>query len=133
MFLSRKDLSELFREVAVADYKLVLLTENVPGKEDEFNEWYTHVHMMDMASVPGIVGAQRFKLESTVMGEFKNRYLAIYDLETDDPGMIVEEVRARTISEGWVRSDAIDGPRNHVGIFKAITERVPHTPKRAKP
>ncbi len=43
-------------------YKLLVLTNAVEGRDDEFNQWYDHQHIPDALDVPGYVAAQRFRL-----------------------------------------------------------------------
>ena len=54
----------------------VVITTPLPGKDDEFNTWYTEQHLPDVLRFPGFVSEQRFKLpeDSTLPG----RYLALY-------------------------------------------------------
>ena len=42
-------------------YNLIVLTNPVDGREDEYNDWYTNVHLDDVLKVPGVVAAQRFR------------------------------------------------------------------------
>lgn len=34
----------------------------VPGREDEYNDWYTNQHLSDVLASPGFVAAQRFEV-----------------------------------------------------------------------
>ena len=45
----------------MAKYLLISLSNAVEGKEDEFNDWYTNRHMLDLLAVDGFVAAQRFR------------------------------------------------------------------------
>ena len=45
-------------------YNLIVLTNPVDGREDEYNDWYTNVHLDDVLKIPGVVGAQRFRRTS---------------------------------------------------------------------
>lgn len=69
--------------------KLVALTTPLPGKEEEFHDWYQNTHLKEVISVPGFTGAQRFKLVAKLMGSDTNQYLAIYDAEVDDPAALL--------------------------------------------
>jgi len=40
---------------------LVVLTNPVAGREDDYNDWYTNRHLGDVLEVPGIVSAKRLK------------------------------------------------------------------------
>jgi hypothetical protein len=53
-----------------------------PSKEREFNKWYDTVHLPDLLETPGFVRAMRY--ENTNPGEGQGKFLAIYEIETDD-------------------------------------------------
>ena len=73
---------------------LMVLTNPVAGKEDEFNDWYTNVHIREIVEVPGIVSAQRFKLAEAQSGPVgSHEYLAIYEVE-GDPAVAVAALKA---------------------------------------
>ena len=69
----------------MAKCKLIALTTPLPGKEDEFHDWYQNTHLPEILSLPGGVSAQRFKQVAKLMGNDENPWLAIYDFECDDP------------------------------------------------
>lgn len=69
--------------------KLIALTTPLPGKEDEYHDWYQNTHLKEVISVPGFQGAQRFQLVAKLMGSDPNTYLAIYDAEVDDPAKVL--------------------------------------------
>lgn len=67
---------------------MVVGTNPVSGREDEFNEWYANEHIPDMLAVPGIVSARRYvALEEPVQADEESsyRYLAIYEIEGSIP------------------------------------------------
>jgi hypothetical protein len=78
----------------MARHQLVVLTNAAPGRDAEFNEWYDQRHLQDVLAVPGMVSAQRFHLKPG-MGHTAWSYLAIYDVETDDPAKVLAELQAR--------------------------------------
>jgi hypothetical protein len=59
------------------------VTAPLPGHEKEFNEWYDNVHVPEVLRMPGVVAAQRYALAGAGDGD-RSRYLAVYELETDD-------------------------------------------------
>lgn len=62
---------------------LVAVTDcSDPSREEEFNQYYDTVHAPDVLETPGILRATRFAAPSPTGG--KGRYLALYDVETDD-------------------------------------------------
>lgn len=72
--------------------KLVALTRPLPGREDEYHEWYNTKHLPELVNKFGMAGAQRYKLAAKLMGSDENEYMAIYDIEADDPMAFLEAV-----------------------------------------
>lgn len=70
-------------------YAFLVFANPLPGREAEFNDWYTTTHIGDLVQVPGFVGAQRFRIVSNVTPRptaagYRHGYLIIWDLETAD-------------------------------------------------
>jgi len=72
-------------QVPLASIFLVT-TEPNPGEEDEFNDWYTHIHCHDIMRLKGSIAVQRFKqsrhqlqYNAAHIGP-RPRWLAIYEL-----------------------------------------------------
>ena len=51
----------------------------VPEHEAEFNEWYNTEHIPQLAAVPGVIMARRFRATSA-----NRKYVALYHLESPD-------------------------------------------------
>ena len=68
----------------MSQYKLVVMTSAVKGREDEFNDWYDNEHLGDICALDGFTGAARYELEPGQDNPTGHKYLAIYDMETDD-------------------------------------------------
>jgi hypothetical protein len=67
-------------------YKMVVFTNAVEGKDKEFNDWYQNTHLKQIVSIKSFVQAQRFRFNANIIPGAANpsRYMAIYDIETDD-------------------------------------------------
>lgn len=106
-------------------HHLLAFTNPVAGREEEFNRWYDERHVPDLLAVPGFVSAQRFALtDATGQDKAGWTYLALYELETDDPDALMAEVRSRLGTEVMPVSDALD-PATPAGLIaKAITARL---------
>jgi hypothetical protein len=67
-------------------YKMVVFTNAVEGKDKEFNDWYQNTHLKQIVSIKSFVQAQRFRFHTNIVPGAANpaRYMAIYDIETDD-------------------------------------------------
>lgn len=101
----------------MAKFKMLVLSNPVDGRDEEFNRWYDDVHLDDVFKVPGVVGAERFRFRS---GEgFK--YLAIYELDCDDPAQVEQELMTRAGTDAMTMSDAFDMSRLFMGSAEVIT------------
>ena len=60
-------------------------------REAEFHEWYTKVHLPDMLETPGILRATRYEAVEPKEGEA--RFLAVYEMETDDIDRTMAKLR----------------------------------------
>src|SRR5882724_8091499 len=69
---------------------LIVLTEAVAGRDDDFNDWYTWVHIRDvMRMSPVVIAVQRFKRSAQQLaggssGRYLQQYFGIYE-NTDPP------------------------------------------------
>jgi hypothetical protein len=67
-------------------YKMVVFTNAVEGKDKDFNDWYQNTHLKQIVSIKSFAQAQRFQFITSIVpgGPNHARYMAIYDIETDD-------------------------------------------------
>jgi hypothetical protein len=111
----------------MAKYTFIVMTNPVAGKEAEYNDWYNKHHVPDVLNVPGFVCAQRFRLADTQFGREASRehkYLALYEIETDDLAGALKELRTRGGTPEIVSSDAIDVKNVATYIFTPVAEKV---------
>jgi hypothetical protein len=108
-------------------FKLIALTTPVAGKEKEFHAWYQDRHLPQLVAFPGMKGAQRYKLTQKLMGSDSNPWLAIYDLETDDPVAFLGAVGAAAAAGKLTQTDASDLATTYTALFEEYGERcIPH-------
>ena len=86
----------------------IVFTNAKDGQEAEFNDWYTNRHVGDVLKIPGIVSATRYELS-----DFQRptphpwKYMAIYEIETDDLKSVSDEISRRAGTPLMIRSDAM--------------------------
>lgn len=102
-------------------FKMLVFSEPFAGRDDEFNAWYTGRHLDDLCALPGFTAAQRFALHSVSMGTELNRYLAIYDVETDDPEGVIETMFAARDTEAMPISPAFNLDATSVMLYEELT------------
>ena len=89
----------------MANHQLVVLTNPVVGREDEYNAWYNDQHLQDVLAVPGFVAAQRFKVADRDL-KTSHKYLAIYEVETENLAKTMENLNAAAGTPAMMISDA---------------------------
>lgn len=77
----------------MASHKLLVFTNPVDGKEDEYNDWYNNIHLGEVCQLPSVRSAQRFELSAALPGNDSGwKYLAIYEIDNDDPSAVLGEL-----------------------------------------
>ncbi len=100
---------------------MLVMTNAIEGREREFNEWYSSTHVHDILKVAGVVSAQRFQCHAE-KGAFG--FLALYEIETDDPEGVVAEIRKRDRNGTHSISASVDRNNLFAELFEPITERI---------
>jgi hypothetical protein len=111
----------------MAKYTFAVLTNPTSGNETEFNRWYNEQHIPDVLNAKGFVCAQRFKLADTQNGpnvDKAHRYLALYEIETNDLGASLKDLQSRLGTADMIMSDAIDLKGANARIFEPVAEKV---------
>jgi hypothetical protein len=91
----------------------VVFSNPVPGREDQFNEWYDNVHIPELLAVPGMVSATRYALHEAAIYHVKggvvpeHKYMCVYELE-GDVDEIMGKIRQRVASGELHMSDSLD-------------------------
>ena len=68
---------------------MLVFTNAVEGRDDEFNRWYDEVHLGEVLGVPAFTSAKRFRTTSAqVIADQPFGYLAIYQFEGDPQAAI---------------------------------------------
>ena len=109
----------------MAKHVYVVMSNPTDGREDDYNEWYTNRHLDDVLKLPGFMSAQRFRLSSTTPPQSApHRYLAVYEIETDDIDKANMTLRDAARSGELPLSDALDVRNLHAWFYEPITSVV---------
>lgn len=100
-----------------------------PEGEDEFNRWYNETHLPDVLRVDGFSAAQRFRLvEGVALADGlpvpSQRYLAVYELDTDDLESASQRLQDSVFQGGIVISDTLDLQSISVSFYTPVSERL---------
>ncbi len=92
----------------MARYVLVVHSNAVEGREDEYNDWYSNRHLDDLRALSGVTSARRLKLANRQMRtQSAFKYLAMYEIEADDVDAVIDELYSRIGTERMPRSEAL--------------------------
>jgi hypothetical protein len=97
------------RRTRMKRYVLVVHSNPVAGREDEYNRWYRERHLDDLLQCPGVVSARRLLLADAQLPgrEPPYKYLAIYEIETDKPQLALDTIAARAGGERMPTTTAL--------------------------
>lgn len=107
-------------------YIMAVYSNAVEGRDDDYNQWYNDIHLGEVLQVPGFVAAQRFAVAADpVRGEAPaHKYLAIYELETDDPQASLDALGEAVAGGNMNISDAISMNDAAACLYGPISDRV---------
>jgi hypothetical protein len=73
----------------------IALTNPMPGKDRQYNEWYTEIHLKEVVAVKGFISARRYKLsKAQYIAKQPYRYVAIYEVENGMAQGIIDNLAA---------------------------------------
>ncbi|MET0179738.1 MAG: hypothetical protein ABW194_04570 [Novosphingobium sp.] len=107
----------------MARFRMIMLSQALPGREADYESWYDDIHIPDMLQVPGCVAAQRFRVVKDVLGKTSYPYCTIYEFEADSADAAMGAMFG-AMQAGKVRmSDTVD-PTSGQGFFiEEVRER----------
>ena len=98
------------------------------SRDEEFNNWYTKTHVPDVLKVPGFVAATRYRLSDTQIGgaapEGTHKYLAIYELDTDDLAAANAALIAAATGGQMEISETLDMSSSKTLLYEQMTDRM---------
>ncbi len=78
-----------------------------PEREDEYNDWYDNTHLRQVCETDGVTNATRFYLTGDAAPAGLPPYLALYEIDSDDPDFTVKEIGRRSMAGEIEMSSAI--------------------------
>ena len=103
----------------MAKYVMVVPSSAKPGRDDDYNTWYDGRHIHDICAVPGVISGRRFDADPASPNPVPGRYLAIYEIETDDITSVLVGMGERGASGEMPLSDALDVESAQIWFYKA--------------
>lgn len=91
--------------------QLVVFSNAVAGREDEFNKWYSAVHVPDTLRVaPEIQSAKRYSLNTIALqqGQSGWQYMTVYEVAAEKLQAVLERMNVAMANGELEMSDAAD-------------------------
>jgi hypothetical protein len=104
----------------MAKFILVVPSDAKPGRDDDYNQWYESIHLKDVSAIPGITSGRRFESDPRSPAKPETKYLAIYEIDSDDPAAVLGELRRRGQSGEMELTDALDVSSARLMLFRAL-------------
>ena len=99
----------------------LVFSNPLDGKEDEYNDWYTNVHLKEVVAIEGFKSAQRFVLTKEQQNANQpHKYLAIYEIENQDIEGTLQSLQTASIK--MKMEPVIDLKNVKISIFQSITD-----------
>ena len=99
----------------------VVLTRAVPGREEQFHDWYDGQHLGDCLKLPQVRSARRFRIVHGLDAQAQDcprpfDSLALYEIVGGDPTEVAKALGARAGTEAMPLTEAFD----RTGTVRAI-------------
>jgi hypothetical protein len=112
-------------EQKMKEWVYVVHTRALPGRDEDFNRWYTDKHLDEVVAIPGFVSAQRFRIaDPTAPGAPERPYLSHYVMRTDDPHALLHKMHQMVASGEMELTDAVDPKDAVTFLYEVITPPV---------
>ena len=110
-------------------YTFLAFTNPIPGADEAaFNAWYDEHHVPDVLNVPGFVSARRFRIAHAQYPlnahTPTHRYLALYEIETDDLAGAMNEIVARAGTADMMMIETMDMSTLNSPVYEEIVPAV---------
>lgn len=102
----------------MAEYVMVVQSQALPGRDDEYNDWYDNQHFHDILAIPGVKDGARYDSPVAMFGVPGLKYLAVYNLDIETPEAFMAEM-GRRVAEGLMpMTEAIDSAASQLWIYR---------------
>jgi hypothetical protein len=103
--------------------KAILIVESRPSspdRVDEYNDWYNDTHLPEVVALPGFVSAQRYAPADD------GPFVAVYEIDSDDPGAVVGSLGEAVGSGAVQMSDVLQmDPPPSMRLYNLVADHSP--------
>ena len=79
----------------MAKFLLVIPSSALPGRDQQYNDWYDNEHLADVLKISGIVSGRRYNALPQSPAPAPAKHLSIFEIETADPMAVLGELHRR--------------------------------------
>jgi hypothetical protein len=102
----------------MAKFVMIVPSSAKPGRDAEYNDWYDGVHLVDVCAVPGVVSGVRYEAHQSSPSKPEADYVALYEIEADDPTTVLAEINRRIGAGEMKLTDSLDTSSAKMMVFK---------------
>lgn len=102
---------------------ILVYSDPVEGRDEEYAAWYDDVHIPDVLKVDGVVSGHRYELTHVARegaAPPAHQFVAVYEME-GDADEIFAELRRRSNTPDMPVSDSFDRSTASMTIWKRLT------------
>ena len=97
---------------------MVVTSAAKDGRDAEYNDWYDNTHLADICSLPGVTSGRRYDAIPQTPNPQPAPYLAIYEIEADDPASVLTELMRRSQAGEISMTDAVDVANAQIWMYQ---------------
>jgi hypothetical protein len=113
----------------MARYRLFVFSNPLPGREEEYHQWYDEQHVPQALELKGFKAGQRFRYATSGnpprppfgQADPPQRYLMLWDIESDDLDSVwadLQDAMANRFTGGQPLTDV------EIWLWEELTDRV---------
>lgn len=101
----------------------MVLAHPLEGREEDWERWHRS-HVLDVLQIPGFVGCRRYRVKDPQpLGRKPDwRFMVLYDVQADDVGACLGELRRRVASGEIKMTDASNPERTVTLVWETLSE-----------
>jgi hypothetical protein len=106
------------REDDVANYVMAVYSNAQPGRDADYMNWYENVHVKEICTIKGVTEGHVYQILPTSPAKPNTTYMAIYELDVDDPMSVMAEIGRKSQAGEMTMTDAIDAASAQITLYK---------------
>jgi hypothetical protein len=109
------------RSLTMAKFQLLVTSNPVEGRDEDYNRWYTEEHLCDVLKLDGFTAAKRFRvIGEMTANRLSGTYAAIYEMESDNPEATYKLLSAAREAGQLPVSDALSSDGMSITLLSPI-------------